>query len=176
MSSQAQEGRSTKLSELLILFAVLSAQSVRQVSAQLDERGQGLGISAQNVTEINMEETTVFGEHEVVVVPVPHPEDVSDDAVARQTSNIVIENLGGHPKGSIRVTVVFAKVVKNTSFFSKDLKKKRISYSKKMLYTPYNYFSSPCLSVIFIYKLFIYNTNNLNRISYSISCIKNLVP
>ena len=76
--------------KLLILFAILSAKSVRDVPAEFDKWGQGLRITAQDVPEVDMEEAAVRRQHEVVMMTVTNAQDVGNDAVSSAATDVVV--------------------------------------------------------------------------------------
>ena len=61
--------------------------------AYLHGRREGLGVTAQDVAKVNVEEAAVVGEHEVVQVPVPHAQDVGHHAVARTAAHKRLNHL-----------------------------------------------------------------------------------
>ena len=60
-----------------------AAEALDHLLGDLDQRRERLRVAAQDEAEVDVEEVAVGAEQEVLQVPVPDPEDVGDDAVAR---------------------------------------------------------------------------------------------
>ena len=65
------------------MLGVDAAHCFDHLLTKLHRRRQRLGVAAQDVAEVDVEQTAGLGQQEVVEVPVTDAEQVGDDAVAR---------------------------------------------------------------------------------------------
>lgn len=82
LPAEMQEGRVALLAELLVVLRVDSTHGLHHLLAELHGWGQRLGVTTQDVAEVDVEELAGGGQQQVVQVAVSHPQQVRDHTVA----------------------------------------------------------------------------------------------
>ena len=78
-----KEGRVALFPEGLVVVRVDAAHGLHHLLAELHRRRQRLGVAAQDVAEVHVEQAAGLGQQQVVQVAVTHAQKIGDDAVAR---------------------------------------------------------------------------------------------
>lgn len=82
LPSQVEEGGVAELAELLVVLRVDAAHRLDHFFAEFHRRRQRLGIAAEDVAEINVEQFTRFGQHQIIQMAIADTQQVSNDAIA----------------------------------------------------------------------------------------------
>mmetsp|Transcript_19367 Transcript_19367/g.74374 ORF Transcript_19367/g.74374 Transcript_19367/m.74374 type:complete len:569 (+) Transcript_19367:268-1974(+) len=87
-------GLAAVLLEALVVHARRAAHALHHFLAQLHGRREGLGVVAENESEVDVEEVALGRDEEVVQVAVADTQDVGDHAVASAALDESVEDLG----------------------------------------------------------------------------------
>ena len=114
VTTQVQESSIALFPEVLVMLTIHPSHGINHLLGQLHGRRQGLGISAKNVTEVNVNQVAGGGEHQIVQMPVAHSQQVGDDAVTSTRFHPRVHALSRHSIGPSLTGVVLAEKVQDT--------------------------------------------------------------
>lgn len=77
-----QESGVTKLPELLVVLRMDSTHRLDHLLAEFHRRRQRLGIAAEDVAEIDVEQLARFSQHQIIQMAIADAEQVRDDTIA----------------------------------------------------------------------------------------------
>lgn len=105
-----QEGGVAQLAELVVVLGVDAAHGLHHLAAELHGRRQRLGVAAEDVPEVDVEERAGRRQQQVVEVAVAHAQQVRDHAVARAAAQVRVHGVGAHAVGRAGARVVAPQV------------------------------------------------------------------
>ena len=128
VAPEAQVSRVALLAEFLVVFRGGAAESVDHLLGELHRRRHDLGVPAQDIPKIYVEQPARLGDHQVVQVSVADAQDEGDDAVAGAALDVRVHHfrldltfVGGSGSGSGFVRIVFAEKVLDRALVGQDV-------------------------------------------------------
>ena len=100
------------------MFGIHSAKGFNHFFTEFHGRRQVFRISSKNVSEINVKQTTTFGQHQIVQVTISNPKKVRDHAIAGAALDVGVHDLRLDTMWSRFAWIMFTEKVLNASFFA----------------------------------------------------------